>query len=65
MRDAAGNTVPNLGELSALYQSDDGTRCSLGAPCQLNPHQRVKNNSLGSFDINNPYSCNADWRTAC
>ncbi|MEO9108782.1 MAG: hypothetical protein ABI368_01025, partial [Jatrophihabitantaceae bacterium] len=62
VRDAGGNTVGNLGELSALYQGADGSQVLLGKPCQLNPHERVSNNSLGSFNINSPYNCDADWQ---
>ncbi|MDT4942926.1 MAG: hypothetical protein QOJ34_3015, partial [Pseudonocardiales bacterium] len=62
VRDGAGNTVGNLGELSALYQGADGSQVLLGAPCQLNPRQRVTNNSFGTFSINTPYNCNPDYR---
>ncbi len=62
VRDNAGVAVPSLGELSALYQSADGTQILVGAPCALHPDARVKNNSFGTFDITHPYSCDNDYR---
>lgn len=62
VRDGSGNTVANLGELSALYQLGDGSQVLIGRPCRLNPHDRVSNNSLGSFSIDTPFDCNPDYR---
>jgi len=62
VRDAAGNTIGNLGELSAMYQAGDGSQVLLSRPCRANPHERVSNTSLfGNFTIDTPLDCNTDY----
>ncbi len=57
VRNAAGTPTGSIGEVSALYQTDDGTQVMLSNPCAKSPHDR----NSGIFDILNPYDCTQDW----